>query len=78
MIHITDLGNNNMDQSPVVQSIVRLTSSLTGQLVKCCTPLLPNTHEPVSVKTGLNNIEMKINKTALRESISFSECFLKI
>ena len=31
---------------------------------------------PVSVKTGLNEIEMKIQKTALRESIVFSECFL--
>ena len=35
-------------------------------------------YEPVSVKTGLNDIKMKIQKTALRESINFSECFLKI
>ena len=35
-----------------------------------------NLNEPVSVKTGLNDIEMKIQITALRESISFSECFL--
>ena len=28
---------------PVVQSIVSLTSSLRGQLVKCITTLLPNT-----------------------------------
>ena len=35
-------------------------------------------YEPVSVKTGLNDIEMKIHITALRESINFSECFLKI
>ena len=34
--------------------------------------------EPVSVKTGLNDIEMKIQITALRASINFSECFLKI
>ena len=34
--------------------------------------------EPVSEKTGLNDIEMKIQITALRESINFSECFLKI
>ena len=31
------------DQGPVVQSIVSLTSSLRGQLVKCITTLLPNT-----------------------------------
>ena len=31
-----------------------------------------------TVKTGLNDIEMKIQITALRESINFSECFLKI
>ena len=30
-------------QGPVVQSIVSLTSSLRGQLVKCFTTLLPNT-----------------------------------
>ena len=35
-------------------------------------------YEPVSVKTGLNDMEMKIQKTALRESINLSECFLKI
>ena len=34
--------------------------------------------EPVSVKTGLNDIEMKIQKTILRERINFFECFLKI
>ena len=32
---------NNL--GPVVQSIVSLTSSLRGQLVKCFTTLLPNT-----------------------------------
>ena len=37
-----------------------------------------NVCEPVSVKTGLNDIEMKIKITALPESINFSECFLKI
>ena len=31
------------DQGPVVQSIVSLTSSLRGQLVKCFTALLPKT-----------------------------------
>ena len=31
------------NQGPVVQSIVSLTSSLSGQLVKCFTTLLPNT-----------------------------------
>ena len=31
------------DQGPVVQSIVSLTSSLRGQLVKCFMTLLPNT-----------------------------------
>ena len=31
------------DQGPVVQSIVSLTSSLRGQLIKCFTNLLPNT-----------------------------------
>ena len=36
------------------------------------------TFEPISVKTGLNDIEKKIQITALRESITFSECFLKI
>ena len=35
-------------------------------------------YEPVSVKTGLNDTEMKIMITELRESINFSECFLKI
>ena len=30
------------------------------------------------MKTGLNDIEMKIQTTALRESINFSEYFLKI
>ena len=30
-------------QGPVVQSIISLTSSLRGQLVKCCTTLYPNT-----------------------------------
>ena len=34
--------------------------------------------EPVSVKTGLNDIKMKIQVTTLRESINLSECFLKI
>ena len=37
-----------------------------------------NIFEPVFVKTGLNDTEMKIQITALRESINFSECFLKI
>ena len=32
----------------------------------------------VSVKTGLYDIKMKIQITPLRESINFSECFLKI
>ena len=31
------------DMGPVVQSIVSLTNSLRGQLVKCFTTLLPNT-----------------------------------
>ena len=31
-----------IDLGPVVQSIVSLTSSLRGQLVKCFTILLPN------------------------------------
>ena len=31
-------------QGPVVQSIVSLTNSLRGQLVKCFMTLLPNTH----------------------------------
>ena len=35
--------NNNAYLGPVVQSIVSLTSSLRGQLVKCLTTLLPNT-----------------------------------
>ena len=30
------------------------------------------------MKTGLNDTEMKIQITALQESINFSECFLKI
>ena len=30
------------------------------------------------MKTGLNGIEMKIQITAVRKSINFSECFLKI
>ena len=30
------------------------------------------------MKSGLNDIEMKIQITALRESVNFSECFLKI
>ena len=36
---------NNIDhnQGPVVQSIVSLTSSFGGQLVKCFMTLLPNT-----------------------------------
>ena len=34
---------NAKDQGPVVQSIVRLTSSLRGQLLKCFATLLPNT-----------------------------------
>ena len=34
---------NDENQGPVVQSIVSLTSSLRGQLVKCCTTLQPNT-----------------------------------
>ena len=40
--------------------------------------LLKKEYEPVSVKTGLNDIEMKNQITALRESINLSECFLKI
>ena len=34
---------NNADQGPVAQSIVSLTSSLRGQLVKCFMTLYPNT-----------------------------------
>ena len=30
------------------------------------------------MKTGLNDIEMKIQITAFRESTIFSECFLKL
>ena len=37
-----------------------------------------NIYELVSVKTGLNDIEMKIQITAQPERIYFSECFLKI
>ena len=33
----------HIDQGPVVQSIVSLTSPLRGQLVKCFTALFPNT-----------------------------------
>ena len=35
-------------------------------------------YEPISVKTGLNDTEMKIQITAFQKSISFSECFPKI
>ena len=35
-------GSINFCQGPVVQSIISLTSSLRGQLVKCFTTLLPN------------------------------------
>ena len=38
----------------------------------------PKPYEPVSVKTGLNDIEMKIQITALPESINFSEYLLEI
>ena len=40
-------------------------------------PIHLEIYEPVSVKTRLNDIEMKIQITALRESIDFSECLLK-
>ena len=33
----------SVDQGPVVQSILSLTSSLRGQLIKCFITLLPNT-----------------------------------
>ena len=36
-------NERDSDQGPVVQSIVSLTSSLRGQLVKCFTTLLLNT-----------------------------------
>ena len=32
----------------------------------------------VVLTIGLNDIEMKIQTTPLRESINFSECFLKV
>ena len=35
-------------------------------------------YEPVSVKTGLNEMKMEIKITAALESISFSKHFLKI
>ena len=38
---------------------------------------LKRVNEPVSVKTGLNGMKMKIYITALLESISFSKRFLK-
>ena len=37
-----------------------------------------NIFEPVSVKTGLNDMEMKIKITALRERIILFDRFLKI
>ena len=38
-----DCSSFRSSQGPVVQSIVSLTSSLSGQLVKCFKTLLPNT-----------------------------------
>ena len=38
-----DENSNSVDQGPVVQSMVSLTSSLRGQLVKYFTTLLLNT-----------------------------------
>ena len=35
-------------------------------------------YEPVSVKTGLNDMKIKIKRTASLGSVSFSELFLKI
>ena len=35
-------------------------------------------YEPVSVKTGLNDMKMKVKITASLKSISFSQSFLKI
>ena len=35
--------SDSMNQGPVVQSIISLTSSLRGQIVKSFTTLLPNT-----------------------------------
>ena len=35
-------------------------------------------YEAVSVKTGLNDMKMKIKIIASLQSISFSKCFLKI
>ena len=40
---VKTLMKNHKNQGSVVQSIVSLTSSLIGQLVKCFTTLLPNT-----------------------------------
>ena len=41
---IQKLDNSEFEyQGPVVQSIITLTSSLRGQLIKCFTTLLPNT-----------------------------------
>ena len=37
------VSGRSTNLGPVVQSIVSLTSSLSGQLVKCFTTLLPNT-----------------------------------
>ena len=40
---MTSLCLNNQAQGPVVQSIISLTSSLKGQLIKSITTLEPNT-----------------------------------
>ena len=37
------LKKREKEQGPVVQSIINLTNSLRDQLVKCFTPLYPNT-----------------------------------
>ena len=40
---LKDVKSQIHNLAPVVQSIVSLTSSLRGQLIKCFTTLLPNT-----------------------------------
>ena len=49
-----------------------------GKIVwTCANSHKMNIYEPVSVKTGLNNMKMKIYITASLETISFSKHFLK-
>ena len=50
--YIYRLETTRGNQGPVVQSIISLTSSLRGQLVKCFMALLPNTMIVVVEKIG--------------------------